>query len=117
MGFNKSTLVARGATRQLDPSCLNHPQLAIDRTGAYPAIVCMWATVHAVNIERIERWYLCEYGMPFPCGLPIVVRLLVWPPPGSAFHWNSVRRGLSQTVNSNWRGSPRHFFVFCSFLS
>ena len=34
MGFHKSTLVARGATRQLDPSCLNHPQLAIDRTGA-----------------------------------------------------------------------------------
>ena len=52
-----------------------------------------------------------------PCGLPIVVRLLVWPPPGRAFHWNSVRRGLNQSVNSNWRGSSGHFFVFCSFLS
>ena len=44
MGFHKSTLVARGANTQLDPSwirlyvllnaCLNHPQLAIDRAGA-----------------------------------------------------------------------------------
>ena len=24
-----------------------------------------------VNMERIERWHLCECGMPFPCGLPI----------------------------------------------
>ena len=55
MGFHKSTLVARGANMQLDPSCvsvppatnvdlfacfaeylfkINHPQLAIDRAGA-----------------------------------------------------------------------------------
>ena len=53
MGFHKSTLVARGANTQLDPSCvsappatnvdllhvllnacLNHPQLGIDRAGA-----------------------------------------------------------------------------------
>ena len=54
MGFHKSTLVARGANTQLDPSCVsappatnvdlfacfaerlfknNHPQLAIDRAG------------------------------------------------------------------------------------
>ena len=39
----------------------------------------MWATGHAVNIERIERWHRCECGMPFPCGLPIVVRLLECP--------------------------------------
>ena len=35
--FHISTLVARGATRQQYPSYLNHPQLAIDRTGAYVA--------------------------------------------------------------------------------
>ena len=34
---------------------------------------------HAVNMKRIERWHLCECGMPFPCGLPIVVRLCVAP--------------------------------------
>ena len=69
----------------------------------------MWATGHAVNMERIQRWHLCECGMSFPCGLPIVVRLLVWPLPDSAFHWNSLRPGLNQTANSNWRGSPGHF--------
>ena len=47
-------LVARGATRQQHPSYLNHPQLAIDRTGAQSAIVCMWATGHAVIIPFIE---------------------------------------------------------------
>ena len=61
--FHISTLVARGATRQQNPSYLNHPQLAIDRTDAEPAIVYMWATGHAVNMERIERWHLCECGM------------------------------------------------------
>jgi len=33
-----------------------------------------------------------------------------------AFHWNSLRWGLSQSVNSNWRGSPGHVFVFCTFF-
>ena len=58
----------------------------------------------------------CECGMPFPCGLTIVARLLVRPPPDSAFHWNSIIRRLNQSVNSNWRGSPGIFFVFCSFF-
>ena len=57
----------------------------------------MWATGHAVNMERIERWNLCECGMSFPCGLPIAVRLLVWPPPYSGFHWNTLRQGLNQS--------------------
>ena len=38
-------------------------------------------------------------GMPFPCGLPIVIRLLVWPPPDRAFHRNSFHRGLNQSEN------------------
>ena len=75
----------------------------------------MWATGHAVNMERIERWHLCECGMPFPCGLPIVARLLVWPPRESAFHWNSLLRGLNQSVNSNWRGSPEKKSSFAPF--
>ena len=75
----------------------------------------MWATGHAVNMERIERWHLCECGIPFPCGLPIVVRLLVWPPPDSAFHWNSLHRGLNQSENSNWWGPPGLFSSFAAF--
>ena len=63
MGFHKSTLVARGANTQLDPSCVSAlPATNVDlfacfaerllksssisyyRAGALPAIVCMWAS-------------------------------------------------------------------------
>ena len=30
-------------------------------------------------MERTDRWHLCECGLPFPRGLPIVARLLVCP--------------------------------------
>ena len=36
-------------------------------------------TTKLVNIERTDRWHLCECGLPFPRGLPIVARLLVCP--------------------------------------
>ena len=32
-----------------------------------------------VNMEHIDRWHLCECGLPFPRGLPIVAGLLVCP--------------------------------------
>ena len=30
-------------------------------------------------MARLDRWHLCECGLLFPHGLPIVARLLVWP--------------------------------------
>ena len=32
-----------------------------------------------------------------------------------AFHWNSLRRGLSQSVSFYQRGSPDHFTPFAPF--
>ena len=32
----------------------------------------------------------------------------------SAFHWNSLRRGLNQSVNLYRRGSPDNCVVFCT---
>ena len=36
-------------------------------------------TTKLVNMERTDQWNLCECGLPFPRGLPIVARLLVCP--------------------------------------
>ena len=49
-------------------------------------------TTH-VNMERIDRWYLCEYGLPFPRGLPIVARLLLCPSESAKTQEAAAERG------------------------